>query len=142
MNAAARRPERRELVAPTDRLRDALRDRVRVGRVDQHRGAVGDLLHRRRTARHDRRAARERLEHGDTESLVQRRVRDAERASVQRGELLVGYEAEEADAVAVHAHVTPAARAGDAELDARAPGSPRRAAAGSCAARPFPTAST
>ena len=65
--------ERAQLVAPRNRPRSMPAAIERgVERVDEARGAVGDLLHRRARARDDRRAAGERLEHREAEALVQR----------------------------------------------------------------------
>ena len=68
-----------------------------VERVDEHGRAAGDLRHRAAGARHDRRAAGHRLERGDAEALVERRVDEAARAAVERRELLVVDPAEPGD---------------------------------------------
>ena len=66
-------PEPRAARRVARRLLDPGRDRVDVERVDEHRGAAGDLLGRAARARDDGRAAGHRLEHRDPEPLVERR---------------------------------------------------------------------
>ena len=97
-----------------DRLADPRRDRVGVQRIDEHRGAVRDLLHRRARARHNRHSTRERLEHRNAEAFVQRRVGDAERTAIETRELLVVDEAEQAHPAAAKVAVAPSRRAGHA----------------------------
>ena len=65
------------------------------------------------TRRHHGRAARHRLEHGEPEALVQRRVENAAGTAVQGGELRVGDLADPA----VDLDATPPASADDAQLD-------------------------
>ena len=95
------------------RLPDAVGDRRDVERVDENRCAAGDLLHRRPDGRDDRRPARHRLEHGQPEPLVQRRVEDAASAAVERSELRIRDLADPA----VDLDTSPPACAHDAQLE-------------------------
>ena len=92
-------------------------DRAGVERIDEHRGVACDLLGRSARGRDDGGAARHRLEHRDAEALVERRIDDAARAAVVRGELVVVDLAEPAHCAA-RVDAAPAARADDAQLDA------------------------
>ena len=97
---------------PRHRLRDASRERRDVGRVDEDGGPAGDLLEGRSARGHDRRPARHRLEHGQAEPFVQRRVDEAACAPVERGELGVRHLADPAHDV----DPAPAARSDHAEV--------------------------
>ena len=112
-------PRDDELVPPGVRFPDAVGDRRDVERVDENRRATGDLLHRRPDGRHHRRPAGHRLEHGQPEALVQRRVEDAASAAVERRELRVRDLADPA----VDLDTSPPACAHHAQLD---PGLARR----------------
>ena len=78
-----------ELVASVERVANPPRDRGDVERVDEDRRTARDLLHRRRLGRHDGRTARHRLQHGQAEALVQRRVEHAAGAAIQGRQLRV-----------------------------------------------------
>ena len=104
----------RQLVAPRDRLRDACRERRDVGRVHEHGSPAGDLLERRAARGHDGRPARHRLEHGQAEAFVQRRVDEAARAPVERRELGVRHLADPA----LDVDPAPAARSDHAQVHA------------------------
>ena len=135
-------PEPSELLAAADRLFEAGRDRGGIGGIDEYRRAVCDLLGRAAPARHDRRAAGHRLEHGQPETLVQRRVGDAERSAVERGQLGIGDVPEPANAGAVRLDAAPAARADDPQLEARTARTPPPAARRFLRGSSVPTART
>src|SRR5205085_847688 len=77
----------------------------------------GDLLGRATARRDDRGSTRHRLEHRNAESLVQRRVDDAERTAVLTRELGVVYLSEPRDVRAVGCNASPTARTDNPELD-------------------------
>ena len=113
-NLGCTRPSRRdELLAPSARSPDPVRDRGDVERVDEHRRAARNLLHRGPHGCHNGRPARHRLEHGQPEALVERRIEDTPRAAVQGCELRVRDLAHPA----VRLDPTPPARANHAQLD-------------------------
>ena len=111
--------------------RDPLADRGDARRIDVGRVVAGDLRHRAPRARHDRAAAGERLGDRDAVALVERRVDEAARAAVERGELLVADLAEPGRRSAA-ARRRPS-RARRRRAARRRP--PRRSAPGSCVAR-------
>ena len=117
----------------------ALRDRVRVERVDLERDAVCELVVGPAGRGDDRRGAGHRLQHRQAETLVERDVGDCCGAAVEPGKLLVVDSGHPPNAVPVHAYVAPALGADDAELEpfeARSAKAFERAARGSSSARP------
>src|SRR6185503_18256403 len=77
---------------------------------------VGDLLHRGATRGDHGRAARHRFQDGNPETLVERRVRDAGRATVETRKLRIVDLAEPADAVPADVDPAPASGTDDPQL--------------------------
>ena len=70
-----------------------------VVRIEASRRIVDELHQRRRVRRDDSRPARQRLGHGQPETLVERGEHDQTGSLIEPDELLVGHEAREVDAV-------------------------------------------
>src|SRR2546428_782437 len=88
-----------ELRALAQRPLDPRGDRLRRLRVDPHGCVAAGLVERRVRGDDARRPARHRLQHRHAEALEARRVDEDVRAAIEPRELLVGDEAEWADAV-------------------------------------------
>src|SRR6476661_6791182 len=107
-----------ELLSARERLAEPGRDRIGVAWIDLD-DATGELADRRQVGGHDRCPAGHRLEHRQSESLVEGDVGRAACSPVKRSELIVRDFAEPTYAVALHGlDVTPAARADNAKLAA------------------------
>ena len=84
--------------------------------VDEDRRPVCDLLHRCPACGDHGNAAGHRLQDGNPEALVERRVREARGTTVEARELGIVDLAEPTDAVPADVDLAPAPRADDAEL--------------------------
>ncbi len=111
-------PARDELLAPADRLLDSRRDRLgRIG-VDPDGRAAARVVQRRVRRDDRRRAARHRLDDGDSEALEPGREDEGLGAAVEPGQLLVRHVSEPAHAGALELDLgPPPGRAGDGEQE-------------------------
>ena len=128
-----------ELVAAVERLGDAAGDVVDVGGSTSTAAPPAASSVDVPAAGDDRGALGHRLEHRQPEPLAQARVAEDVGAGVQRAEVGVGHEAEEADVAAEAVAASPQpVGAGDDQRQRPSSCADRRdqAGAGSCAARP------
>ncbi len=116
----AREPSLAQLLAPVVRLDHRCRHRFDVRRIEQHGRVSGDLGDRSDVRRRDRAPARHRLEHRQSEALVEARIHEAGGATVERCEVLGRDGAEVLDAFGERLEpLEPASGEHEAQLRAR-----------------------